>query len=126
MEKNDGTSWDQLLRFSSRCLTLPKRGGRRRNLATAVNQQLRDEANLAPQAPRRSLRSRSARGPFGYLVKRVSAKLEEGDYTDAVRIACSEDSIAVINHETLSELKRNIFQPTLIQISLPHQSPPRY
>ena len=36
---------------------------------------------------------------------RVSAKLEEGDYTGAVHIACSEDSIAVINQETLSELK---------------------
>ena len=104
-EKNDATSWDRLLRFSSRCLTLPKRGGRRRNLAAAVNQQLRDETDLAPQAPRRDLRSRSARDPFGYLAKRVSAKLEEGDYTGAVRIACSEDSIAVINQETLSELK---------------------
>ena len=105
MEKNDATSWNRLLRFSSRCLTLPKRGGRRRNLAAAVNQQLRDEVDLAPQALHRDLRSRFTRDPLSHLAERVSAKLEEGDYTGAVRIACSEDSIAVINQETLSELK---------------------
>ena len=105
VEKNDATSWNRLLRFSSRCLTLPKRGGRRRNLAAAVNQQLRDEVDLAPQALRRDLRSRFTRDPLSHLAERVSAKLEEGDYTGAVRIACSEDSIAFINQETLSELK---------------------
>ena len=35
VEKNDATSWNRLLRFSSRCLTLPKRGGRGRNFAAA-------------------------------------------------------------------------------------------
>ena len=62
VEKNDATSWNRLLRFSSRCLTLPKRG-RRRNLAAAVNQQLRDEVDLVPQALRCNLHSRFSRDP---------------------------------------------------------------
>jgi hypothetical protein len=35
-----------------------------------------------------------------FLAKRVSSKLEEGDYRGAVRIACSEDSIADITDES--------------------------
>ena len=38
------------------------------------------------------------------LGKRVSAKLEEGDYGGAVRITCSEDTIADITPDTLSAL----------------------
>ena len=40
-----------------------------------------------------------------YLAKRVSAKLEEGDYGGAVRIACSEDAIVDITDETISSLR---------------------
>ena len=105
VEKNNATSWSRLLRFSSCCSMLPKRGGPRRNLAAAVNQQLRDEVDLAPHALCRDLLSRFARDPLGHLAERVSAKLGEGDYTGAGRIACSEDSITVINQETLPELK---------------------
>ena len=36
---------------------------------------------------------------------RVSAKLEEGDFKGAVRLASSEDSIAVPNSETLAALQ---------------------
>ena len=40
-----------------------------------------------------------------YLAKRVSAKLEEGDYRGAVRIACSEDAIEDITDKTISSLR---------------------
>ena len=39
------------------------------------------------------------------LAKRVSSKLEEGDVRGAVRIACSEDTLAELNEETLSALR---------------------
>ena len=35
-QQNDADSWDRLFRFSSRCLRVPRRGGRRRSLATSV------------------------------------------------------------------------------------------
>ena len=43
--------------------------------------------------------------PNHSLAKRVSAKLEDGDYGGAVRIACSEESIADITEETITLLK---------------------
>ena len=37
--------------------------------------------------------------------KRVTSKLEEGDFRGAVRIACSEDYLAPFNSDTLSALQ---------------------
>ena len=48
VSKNDHASWVRLLYFSTRCLGRPDRGGRRRSLATAVNRQLREEADPPP------------------------------------------------------------------------------
>ena len=103
-DKNDISSWTRLSTFSSRCLALPKRGGQRRSLATAVNAQLRDESELPTQPPHQSSEPRVTRDPLSNLAKRVSSKLEEGDFKGAVRITCSEDMMADLNEETLSAL----------------------
>ena len=108
-EKNDFPSWDRLFAFSSRCFAASKRGGQRRSLAAAVNKQLRDE--LAPASQGQPLhhnpgsKSRSSPDPLTSLAKRVSSKLEDGDYKGAVRLACSEDSFATIDTDVLSTLK---------------------
>ena len=39
------------------------------------------------------------------LAKRVTSKLEDGDFRGAVRIACSEDSLAAFNSDTLTALQ---------------------
>ena len=107
-EHNDAASWDRLFKFSFRCLALPKRGGSRRSLASALNEQLRAEADPAAatsQSARQSSGPRPPGDPLINLAKRVSTKLEEGDYKGAVRIACSDETIADINDETLSALK---------------------
>jgi hypothetical protein len=44
--------------------------------------------------------------PLRSLSKRVSAKLEEGDYRGAVRAACSNDTIAVLSPDTISALQQ--------------------
>ena len=43
--------------------------------------------------------------PVDTLAGRFSAKLEEGDFKGAVRLASSEDSIAVSSSETLAALR---------------------
>ena len=50
VDKNDHTSWVRLLRFSSRCLRHPERGGGRqsRSLASVVNRQLKEEVDPPP------------------------------------------------------------------------------
>ena len=121
-DKNDITSWTRLSTFSSRCLAVPKRGGRRRSLATAVNAQLRDASELPTQPPHQSSEPRVTRDPLSNLAKRVSSKLEERDFKGAVRITCSEDTMADLNEETLPCLPymRNTHHYIRIQVSHHH------
>ena len=55
VDLNTVEAWVRLMKFSRRCLARPSRGGHRRSLATAVNRQLREEADLVlpPGAPKR-------------------------------------------------------------------------
>ena len=107
---NDHASWDHLLRFGSRCLRVPARGGHRRSLVAAINRQLGDEQEeVCPSAPLVSSRARRARrppqDPLKSLASRVSMKLEEGDFRGAIRLACSEDTIAESNDTTFAALQ---------------------
>lgn len=76
--KNDHASWDCLFRFSSHCLRAPKRGGQWRSLAIVVNRQLGEEADLSDSMDRPCTKS---------LAARILAKLEEGNFGGAVRLA---------------------------------------
>ena len=111
-EKNDSGLWSRLFKFGRRCLVVPRRGGRRRKLASAVNAQLQEEAeqpsNLSSHSrlKRHPSPNRQADDDFRGLVKRVSSKLEDGDYRGAVRIACSDDAIAELSDDTLGALWR--------------------
>ena len=117
--KNDHTSWVRLLRFSERCLRHPGRGGCRRSLATAVNRKLRDEADpppsLRPSAMRNLPRTNDS---ATILAARVSAKLEEGDFRGAVRLASSDDTLVPINEATFEALKAK-HPPSHPQTALP-------
>ena len=107
-ESNDDASWDRLLKFSSRCFAVPKRGGKRISLASQVNRQVQEETDLLSLRsvqPSRSVSSYMS-NPLRSLSKRVSAKLEEGDYRGAVRAACSNDTIAVLSPDTISALQQ--------------------
>ena len=48
---------------------------------------------------------KSSRDPLTTLAAQVSAKLEEGDFRGAVRLACSEDSLTDLDEETLAALR---------------------
>ena len=56
---------------------------------------------------RKNSRSRSSsKGDnLSSLAKRVAAKLEDGDFRGAVRLACSDDRLAPYNSATLSALR---------------------
>ena len=106
VSKNDVTAWERLLHFSVRCLRTPARCGRNWSLATLVNRQLREEEDPPTIIPsRRGKGKGKAKDPMESLGHRVSEKLEEGDFKGAVRLACSEDSIADRNDATFAALK---------------------
>ena len=85
---------------------MPKRGGHRRSLASHVNSMIREEADPDPpqSAPGKST-SRVPKDPLENLAARVAAKLEEGDFRGAIRLASSEDTMAEVNSSTLSALQ---------------------
>ena len=87
--------------YSRRYLAQPRRGGQRWSLMSVVKRQLEDESFQRDSCLPRLHSS----DPMQYLAKCVSAKLEEGDYRGAVRIACSEDAIADITDATISSLR---------------------
>ena len=108
---NDPLMWKRLLYFSSRCLKIPRRGGRRWSLAATVIKQIREESNAPcpePQIRRSGRHQRSGRkdDPMEVLASRVASKLEEGDYKGAVRLACADDTIAEHSPATLESLRQ--------------------
>ena len=125
VKKNDSSSWERLFKFSRRCLAQPRRGGHRQSLVSAVQCQVEEEADPGIHTVTSHPQSSD---PMHLLAKRVSAKLEEGDYKGAVRIVCSDESIAEITDQTISAPKAkhpdvhpdaNIPSPPLPQDFLP-------
>ena len=106
VDKNDHTSWVHLLCFSLRCLRHPECEGGRQSLALAVNRQLKEEVDQTPTVSS-SLATKHplSDDPDTQLAACVSAKLEEGDFKEAVRLASLEDLLAPFNEATLEGLK---------------------
>ena len=101
--QNDLESWERLILFPRRCLAAPKRGGHRRNLASIINQAIQDEADPPLVLPEKW-------GPKhtspNNLAVRVSAKLEEGDFKGAVRLASSAESLCTPDESSLIQLSK--------------------
>ena len=102
---NDTTTWIRLLNFPRRCLRVPTRGGSRWSLARQVNHQVSVESDppVPPSNNRPSKKKHS--NPAHLIASKVSEKLEEGDFRGAVRLACSEDSVAEDSEGTISALR---------------------
>ena len=104
--RNDHAAWDRLARFPSRCLRAPKRGGRRCSLASKVNRQLDLEAHSAEFTVSSGPKHSGCRFfPKDSLAARVSAKLEEGDFRGAVRLASSDATLAPMDNSTFAALQ---------------------
>ena len=109
---NSSHSWLCLLHFPRRCLGTPRRGDLRWSLAKRINQQLAEESDPSPLPAYQPLLSRrpgqghsAFQEPLQFLASRVSEKLEKGDFRGAVRLACSEDSVAREGEASIAALK---------------------
>jgi hypothetical protein len=76
--------------------------GHRRNLVSYVQRALNGESDSYQGGTQRFPPSKD---PGLSLAARVAAKLEEGDFRGAVRIASSDESFAPINDDTLRRLE---------------------
>ena len=83
---------------------------------------LRRVTPLVPLGRRKANPStRKPQEPLQLLAKRVSETLEERDFKGAVRLACSEDSIASNSEDTLAALRSK--HPPLHSESIPPEVP---
>jgi len=102
-------SWSRLLDFPSACLAKPTRGGKSHSLATTIVKQVRHYelgTELDPQPVRRRPveRSKPAKTQDETIASMASAKLEDGDVKGAVRLLCSDDTLAATTAETFAKL----------------------
>ena len=100
--------WSRLLGFALGCLSKPSRGGKSRNLTTAIIKQIQQyesgtEPSPAPTS-HRSLQRRPVKTHDEQIAALASAKLEDGDVKGAVRLLCSDDGLAAVNENTLNAL----------------------
>ena len=112
------SAWERLICFGRRCLAQPKRGGHRRSLVTSVYQTIEREQEVSTSScPSRGVSS---------LAKRVSAKLEDGDFKGAVRLVSSTEPVCKANVDSLKLLQEKHPSPhPQSSFPLPHtQSPP--
>ena len=93
-------------------------------MASAINKQLSEEADVptityAATMARCRVGKSPSQDPIEYLATRVSLKLEEGDFRGAVRLACSDDSLADMTEATYTALQQRHPAPH------PHSSIPQ-
>ena len=104
--KNDQSSWNRLLRFTTHCLRAPKRGGRRWNLVREINEQIRAESDPPPVPSHLQTHPKrpKTRDPLEALASLVASKLEEGNLKGTVHLAHSQETIADTSDKTLAAL----------------------
>ena len=105
---NDIPSWVHLLQFPKKYFRVPRRGGKRWNLTTLVNKQISEDCSSVEMSRQHDKVRRATAKPNSFikwLSGRVSSKLEEGNFKGAVRLACSEDTLADHSEATLNALR---------------------
>ena len=91
-----------LVKFPSRCLRISSRGGKCHNLPSLIKKQ---ESDLVLHSPGSRWSHCELHLPSDkHLAARVSSKLSERDVRGAIRLACSEDSLADASGSTVSSL----------------------
>ena len=102
VSSNSREAWEQLFLFCRKNLHAPLRRGHRRSLASHVHRALSDDT-IPTDSSRQPFQDTN--NPLKNLAVRVAAKLEEGDFKGAVRVASSDVSFAPTNSTTLDPLR---------------------
>ena len=110
IDKNvdDTKAWSSLLSMGEDILLAPKRTGKKHNLASIIRRRIGgggDQSNVAQRLVRKeNSRSSKPRTSEDILASVVTAKIEDGNLRAAVRLLCSEESIAPDNEDTYQQL----------------------
>jgi len=96
----DRQAWSRLFSFSSGCLKQPsERGGKHRNLTTAVLNNIKafsagqQKQEHFPLSSKRAATKSDVEAIEAAIVRRAVAKLDEGAVKGAIRHLCSSDTL---------------------------------
>ena len=103
---SDKVRWQNLLEFPG-CLVQPERGGKCKNFTKLIVKQI--ESSSAPTSLSKDLKHKrlpkvSQLSADELAAKRASTKLEAGDVRGAVRLLCSDESMAPLCESTRQSL----------------------
>ena len=140
VDRNDHVSGPLLFLFEQCCFRFPRREKKKSSLASAVNNQIRDEAsNIEPTSTMATSPSfvlnnttqmkckiRIEEDPVGILERKVSNKLTDGNFQGAVHLVCSEETIADYSDETYAALQRKHPAPHQDSVMVPHEAESEY
>ena len=107
MRSNTVESWNRLFLFAPICLRQPRRSKHSVSLSSLVKQQLQEElASTTAIAPAARCRrqARKSPDPEMALARRVAAKIEDGDFRGAIRLATSDNTLADFSDDTFTAL----------------------
>lgn len=103
VSNNDAVSWENLLLFSYKALHAPDKS-KSNSLVSAVKANI---ANLSlPHVKNLPRRKKKVMSTEEKLIERIEAKVADFDIRGAVRLLTSNDSLAISNANTLSELQK--------------------
>jgi len=114
-------NWVTLLGFGGSVLLKPTRGGKRHNLSNTIKARCSGSQTAGRGGDVGETASRRPRDPEDHLAAAVSAKIEEGNLKAAVRLLCSQETVARSCAETTEQLQTKHPPPTLIEANI--QSP---
>ena len=103
---NDPLPWADLLAFAPMVLYKPSRGVGLGNLTKTIKARATSFTGISDSMDHLSSHRsfRKQKDPEGDLAKLVSAKIESGNFSAAVRIACSDEVLAPVSAETIASL----------------------
>src|SRR5207237_3353753 len=109
-ENNTEESWQKLLLMPFAALNIPKKSDRVKNLTTWVKANIsawtQDHVSSVPKT-RPTVKMKTRIESDMAVAKKVEAKLADGDVRGAIRLACSDDSIAPNTVDTLTHFFTN-------------------
>lgn len=103
--------WTNLLLFGTVCMAVPGQRGGRRHQPSVGSKMIRTMNQFPTELPsveslkRTPTMSNAQRKPSNNIAARVFSKLEDGDVRGAVRIAASDETLALFNDDTLNVLR---------------------
>ena len=110
--------WVALLGFGGNVLLKPTRGGKRHNLSNTIKSRCTGSQTAGRSGDASGNTSRRPRDPEAHLAAAVSAKIEEGNLKAAVRLLCSQETVAPFCAETTEQLQAKHPPPSLNEANI--------